>query len=245
MGIEVVDVTLAIGVLVALFASGMTAYAGFGGALVMVPVFTLMIGPVQAVALTGICSAIALIHVVPSLFRTIRWREVLPLFAGLLISISIASSFLVQADPDLIRIFMGLFILAAAAILILNLQYAGPRGPRTSFCVGLLTGTIMGGVGVPAGPVMVIYYLAADEPAPVQRANIMFSVWMLLILMLTNLLARGAIDGNTAIQAMIIAPASIMGAYAGKWMFRRAPVTWFKTFAHALLIVIGLTMLIV
>ena len=46
MFLEVIDPMLFAGMHVAFFASGMTAYAGFGGALVMVPLFTLMIGPV-------------------------------------------------------------------------------------------------------------------------------------------------------------------------------------------------------
>lgn len=237
-----VDFFLIAGFFITLFASGMTAYAGFGGALVMVPLFALMIGPVQAVSLTGICSAIALIHVIPGLMRTVRWSEVLPLFLGLTISISVASSFLVNADPDFIRAFMGGFILLAAAILIKDVKYSGPRGPKTSFGVGLLTGVIMGGVGVPAGPVMVIYFLAADDPVPVQRANIMFSVWLLLILMLINLITRDAIEADTAVTALFIVPASILGAYIGKRLFNRAPVTWFKPFAHGMLIVIGLSM---
>ena len=78
-----------------------------------------------------------------------------------------------------------------------------------------------------------------------QRANIMFSVWLLLILMLVNLLARGAIDSDTALNALFIAPAAILGAYLGKWLFKRAPVTWFKSFSHGLLIIIGLSLLFV
>ena len=81
MFLEVIDPVLFAGMLVAFFASGMTAYAGFGGALVMVPLFTLMIGPVQAIALTGMCSAIALVHLVPgqlALSGGKRRRRLLP-----------------------------------------------------------------------------------------------------------------------------------------------------------------------
>ena len=46
MFFETIEITLILATLVAFFASGMTAYAGFGGALVMVPLFTLMIGPI-------------------------------------------------------------------------------------------------------------------------------------------------------------------------------------------------------
>ena len=243
MFLEVIDPMLFAGMLVAFFASGMTAYAGFGGALVMVPLFTLMIGPVQAIALTGLCSAVALFHLVPGQLRLVRWKEAAPLVAGLLVAISLSSGFLVKADPAFVRLCMGAFVLLAAFILIRDLRYKGPRGPVPSFGIGTVTGVIMGGAGVPAGPVMVIYYLAAPEPPSVQRANIMVSVWLLLVIMLVNLLIRDAIMAKTAISGVFIAPASIIGASFGQYLFKRAPVTWFKTFAHGLLVVIGISML--
>ena len=103
----------------------------------------------------------------------------------------------------------------------------------------------MGGAGVPAGPVMVIYYLAAPEPPAVQRANIMVSVWLLLVIMLANLVMRDAIAAKTTISAVFIAPASIIGASLGQYLFKRVPVSWFKTFAHGLLVVIGISMLVI
>ncbi|MGB1176135.1 MAG: sulfite exporter TauE/SafE family protein [Candidatus Puniceispirillaceae bacterium] len=245
MLIDVMDPTLLIGIMLALGAAAMTAYAGFGGALVMVPLFTFLIGPVQAVAVMAICSVVALVHVVPGLIRNIRWSEVVPLFFGLLISASVGSHFLVVADAETIRLGMGIFILISAAVLILDFKYSGPRGILPSMTVGAVTGGIMGGFGVPAGPVMVVYYLAAPEPAQVQRANIMFSVWLLLTVMLINLLARDAIETTTFLRSIFIAPASILGAMLGQYLFRRAPVSWFRKCAHWLLIAIGVSLLVV
>jgi uncharacterized membrane protein YfcA len=245
MLIEIIDLTLLIGILLALGAATMTAYAGFGGALVMVPLFTFLVGPVQAVAIMTICSVVALLHVVPGLMKIIKWSEVVPLFIGILVSASIGSHFLVVADTGTIRLGMGIFILLSAAVLILDFRYSGPRGSLPSMSVGAVTGGIMGGFGVPAGPVMVVYYLAAPEPAQVQRANIMFSVWLLLLVMLGNLLARDAIETATFLRSIFIAPASILGAMLGQFLFKRAPVTWFKKFAHWLLIAIGASLLLV
>ena len=245
MLIEIIDLTLLIGILLALGAATMTAYAGFGGALVMVPLFTFLVGPVQAVAIMTICSVVALLHVVPGLMKIIKWSEVVPLFIGILVSASIGSHFLVVADTGTIRLGMGIFILISAAVLILDFRYSGPRGTLPSMSVGAVTGGIMGGFGVPAGPVMVVYYLAAPEPAQVQRANIMFSVWLLLLVMLGNLLARDAIETATFLRSIFIAPASILGAMLGQFLFKQAPVTWFKKFAHWLLIAIGASLLLV
>lgn len=245
MLIEIIDLTLLIGILLALGAAAMTAYAGFGGALVMVPLFTFLVGPVQAVAIMTICSVVALLHVVPGLLKIIKSSKVVPLFIGILVSASIGSHFLVVADTGTIRLGMGIFILISAAVLILDFRYSGPRGTLPSMSVGAVTGGIMGGFGVPAGPVMVVYYLAAPEPAQVQRANIMFSVWLLLLVMLGNLLARDAIETATFLRSIFIAPASILGAMLGQFLFKRAPVTWFKKFAHWLLIAIGASLLVV
>jgi len=244
MFLEVFDIILVVGMFVAIFASGMTAYAGFGGALVMVPLFTLLIGPVQAISLVAICGTVSLIHVAPRLLGVVRWREILPLVAGLVIAITTVSGFLVRADADFVRLCMGVFILLAAAVLILDLRYSGPRGTWPSFAVGVVTGMIVGGVGVPAGPLVVIYFLAAAEPAPVQRANIMVSVWLLMLIMLGNLLGRDVIEARTMLSAAFIAPASMLGATLGQYLFKRVPVTWFKTFAHGLLVVIGVSLLV-
>ncbi len=50
---------------------------------------------------------------------------------------------------------------------------------------------------------------------------------------------------KTAISGVFIAPASIIGASFGQYLFKRVPVTWFKTFAHGLLVVIGISMLVI
>ena len=73
----------------------------------------------------------------------------------------------------------------------------------------------------------------------------MVSVWLLLVVMLANLLMRDAIMEKTAISGVFIAPASIIGASFGQYLFKRVPVTWFKTLAHGLLVVIGISMLVI
>tara|TARA_B100001027_G_C16137055_1_gene271888 strand:- start:51 stop:275 length:225 start_codon:yes stop_codon:yes gene_type:complete len=63
---EVVNWELGLTLGIAFVASFMTAYAGFGGALIMVPLFTFLIGPIQAIALTAISDAFAYTHLIPA-----------------------------------------------------------------------------------------------------------------------------------------------------------------------------------
>ena len=202
-----------------------------------------MIGPIQAIALTGLCNSIALLHVLPRIISVVQWKEVVPLFAGLLIAVSVSADFIVSADQSLIQMCIGIFVLLAALIMICDLRYQGPRGLIPSF--GIRLTEHYGGAGVPAGPVMVIYYMAAQEPPKIQRANIMVSIWLLILIMLANLFFRDAITFKTATNAVFIVPVSIIGAFVGEYLFKRAPVAWFKTFAHGLLLVIGVLMIFI
>ena len=127
MFFEAIEITLILAMLVAFFASGMTAYAGFGGALVMVPLFTLMIGPIQAIALTGLCNSIALLHVLPRIISVVQWKEVVPLRGAAYRGFCKCRFYsfnrsIINSDT------VGIFVLLAALIMICDLRYRGPRG---------------------------------------------------------------------------------------------------------------------
>ena len=47
--------------------------------------------------------------------------------------------------------------------------------------VGLICGSVMGGFGVPSGPILVVYFLAAPISVITQRANILFSIWLMCL----------------------------------------------------------------
>ena len=237
------ELSLALGV--AFFASFTTAYAGFGGALFMVPLFTFLVGPIQAIALTAISGAFAYTHLVPISIKNAHWTELGPVAIGLLVSISVGSSFLIEMDPASLRFGMGLFIMAAAALLISKYKYFGPRGPLAGFIAGGLTGGIVGGAGVPAGPILVIFFLTARQAVGVQRANIILSIWLLLVIVLVNLLIRGTVNNETFIKAIFIVPLSVLGSIVGQFAFKKLPLSWFKNVVHWLLVGIGFSLLIV
>ena len=65
-------------------------------------------------------------------------------------------------------------------------------------------------------------------------------VFAMTAMMLISLLARGVIGMHTLELALFIAPASVIGAIAGRTMFKIAPTAWFKHVAHWLLVAIGI-----
>jgi uncharacterized protein len=236
---DVIAIDAAMGFAAAFLAAAMTAYAGFGGGLVIVPLFAILFGPIQGIVIAAICGMIGQAQLVPNAAMNARWSECGPLYGMLLITIPLGTVFMVSVDPEIIRFGIGGFVLVSALILMSNINYRGPRGALPSAIVGLLAGGVMGAFGVPAGPLLVIYFLASTEPPRVQRANIVLGVFIMTAMVLISLAARGVIGAGTLGLAFLIAPGSILGAMLGRHLFKIVPTTWFKHVACWLLVAIG------
>ncbi len=242
--LEIFDAYLFSSFLIACLASALTAYVGFGGALIMVPLYTFLFGPINAIAITTICSLVSLSPIILKLIKNIEWTQLLPLSTGIIISNILGVVFLTSVDPAIVSLGIGVFVLVSGFILMSNFSYKGPRGFWISTFVGLVCGSVMGGFGVPSGPILVVYFLAAPIAVITQRANILFPIWLMCLVTSVSLWANDVIEQETLFRALFILPFSIFGAWFGSYIFKKAPVSWFKTVANWLLIVIGTSLML-
>src|SRR5262245_13350041 len=108
--IVVLDINLLMAALVAVMSGVIHGYTGFGAALFMTPLFAILFGPVEAIAIAcviGICGSAQLY---PSAARHAAWRELIPIFAGIVVLTPLGTMFLFKTDPELVRRAMGVFI---------------------------------------------------------------------------------------------------------------------------------------
>lgn len=244
MLVEVLDASLLTAILIAFSASALTAYIGFGGALIMVPLYTLLFGPIEAISITTICSVMGLSYVVSKLIKEIDWSEILPLSVGIVISTFLGIQFLTTADASTITFGIGTFVVISGLILLLDFKYQGKRGVGLNFGVGVACGGIMGGFGIPSGPLLVVYFLAAPISQIKQRAHILFPIWLMCFVTSIALIFEDAVKTETLLRTSMIIPGSLFGAWFGLYIFKKAPVTWFKPIANWILIAIGASLLV-
>jgi uncharacterized membrane protein YfcA len=210
-----------------------------------VPILAILFGPLEAVAVAAVSALLGNIIMWPDAIKKVHWPEAIPVSIGIAVAIPIGLIFLTTADPGVIRTGMGVFILIAAGLLISGWLYKGGRNKLTSILAGLCTGGIMGSFGMPAGPIMVIYYMSAPVEPQVQRANIVISVGVVLVFMMCGLYFNGAYHETTIARAIVIAPIFMAGAWIGSYLFQIAPVSWFKKITYAILIVTGISILLI
>ena len=167
------------------------------------------------------------------------WRELIPIFAGIVILTPFGAILLFKTDPELIRRAMGVLILLFALILISGWVYRGPRGPVSSAAVGALAGGITGAAGV-GGPPLALYFLSSPASPEVQRGNTVIAVAMLIVVALASISIAGGFTADTLLRAVILIPVYVIGTWSGAKLFGLAPKAYFRRVALWLLVATGI-----
>mgnify|MGYP005643665191 CR=1 FL=1 len=235
---QILTADFALGALIVFFSGMIRGYTGFGAGLLMTPLFSMLFGPVEAIAISGIVALAGSAQLVPGAARHANWRELVPVLIALVLVTPVGAYILFNLDPALIRRAMGGFVLLFALILMSGWVYRGKRGKAPSAAVGALAGLISGATGV-GGPPVAIYFLSSPQPAEMQRGNIVMAVTVLILMVLVAVAAGGGVSQETVIRGAILTPAYLAGTWSGSRLFAIAPKEYFKRVALWLLLITG------
>ena len=217
-------------------------FTGFGSNLIWAPVLVTVMDPVQAVAIMVLVGAVGSIQIIVPVFKQADWKGIYPIVLAACITAPFGIRALYLLDATDVRRAIGIFILVIAFILLTGWTYKGVRtglkGRLAQFATGGIAGWLAGFGGI-GGPIPVLYFMASNDPAPIQRANNVISVAALIPAVLGVLIFRGAITENTIIQAAILFIPFSIGMWLGAHSFKKAPPEIFRKAVLILLIVIG------
>jgi uncharacterized membrane protein YfcA len=227
-------------------ASLLQAVSGFGFAVLAVPLYLLLVDPVQAVQLAIILSTALSFAVIPGLRRTIAPALLLRLGAGSLAGLPIGLFSFRHADRLLVRLVVGATILAFG-VLMAGLRFRGGRRPWAPFgrtrnrdlAAGAVAGVATALVGM-AGPPVLIYLLLAGTAAQTVRATLLGFFALSYGATLASHVATVGIPGLTWVAAGILAPFALLGGLAGRPIGDRLGSDAFALLAIALLTAAGL-----
>ena len=226
------------------FLSGlMLGYTGWGGALVSMPLLVFFFGPIEALAILNIGVLVLTAHLFPSAARKTDWPIMAPMLIATVICAPIGSWFLFFLDPELIRRIIGLIIISSSVLILLGWRYRGPQGFAPAAATGAIAGLINGFIGL-GGPPMVIYLMAIDKSAEVQRACILVGMAVVSVVIFITLAIAGVFTFETAVRGFATTPLQWAGGIMGAWLFAQAPAGIFKKFSLLALVCLGVSMAI-
>ena len=222
------------------FVRGIT---GFGGAMMMAPMLSVLIGPVPTVVTTLILETAAALVMFPDALPKARWRTLAYLTLPAIATVPIGGYLLLTLDPGIARKLIAGVVVVFSLMLLLGLRYSGSPRAVTSIALGSLVGALLGATSV-GGPPVVLYLLSGPDPAPVTRANLTLFITAISVIGLVMLTAVGAITTALGISALALSVVFLLATWLGGKLFVRLSENSVRRFALVLMLGVSVASLI-
>lgn len=214
-------------------------FAGFGSAMIFVPLASAVIGPRAAVPILFLMDAVMALPLIPPALRLGDRREVLTMALGALAGVPLGIAVLTGLDPVMFRWAIVVAVFGLLALLISGWRYRGRPKPALTIGVGVVAGLFSGAAQV-GGPPVVAYWLGGVIPARIVRANIILYFAVATVLSAIGYVWSGLISGAVVLPAAAIAPAYGAGLFLGSRMFGRADEAVFRRLCFSMIAVAAL-----
>jgi len=214
-------------------------FTGFGTALIFVPVAGIFLAPQMVVGvmmLTGLVSSAALL---PRAWGQADRREVGLLALAAVLTVPLGLWLMTRLDPVLIRWCVAVIAGITLAALVSGWRFSGRVNRPQLAGIGAAAGGIGGLTGL-TGPAVILFYLAGQSVAQRVRANTILFLAALDVVIVANLLFRGAVTAGLVTLALVLAVPYLITSLIGQALFDPRHERLYRWAAYA---VIGLAVL--
>jgi uncharacterized membrane protein YfcA len=217
---------------------------GFGGAMLMAPPLSLLIGAVPTVVTALILETAAALVMFPDAWRKINKRVLFYLILPACFTVPIGGYFLVTLDPLVARKIISGVVVVFSLMLLSGFRYSGPHRPSTSLVLGSVVGVLLGATSVGAPPV-ILYLLSGPDPQAVTRANLTVFVTAISAIGLIMLLVAGAYTMQLTVSAFLLCIPYLAATWLGGTLFARMSDLGVRRFALGFMFTMGVVGLLV
>ena len=221
----------------------MRGFAGFGTTILMIPLFSLFMAPVEAVFIGLAIDAAATLPLLPTAFRQAQWRPILPLMAASLLVTPLGAYVLLIASADMMRLGIAVTVIISAILMMTGWHYSGRRSTLLTVIVGSITGLIGTATGA-SGPLLAVYFLSGD--AMVRQIRASFNCLSIFKLSTSAFFIAYASSFSASVYYTVLAllPISYIFTWIGSNYFGGVSEQKFRALLNYFLILVGLIIII-
>ncbi len=217
--------------------------AGFGYAIVGVPLLSGILGIKETVMFLLIGSIYMRVYVVFKVRKELEFSMVKRIFLGAMVGIIPGSMVLKSLDANSLRIVLGTTLILAVIVLRSNYQWHTVHKKMEQIFFGVIGGFFNGSTSV-GGPPVVLYMLNSKQPKDKMRANLFLYFLMTNIFTMVVWYVLGNVKFSDAIGLPLwTLPAAFLGIYAGEKIFYHINQHLFNRIAMAAILISGLNMI--
>ena len=226
-------IQIAVALITTLAASFVRGLAGFGLAILLVPVLALALTPVEAVM---IANFLMLFIGLLEIRRLVRGAEKSAwVISGLVVLTTAPGLILLSVTPpDLARLLIAVVAVVAFGLFLLPERPADVPGPAQTGITGIASGILTGFAGMP-GPPVVPYYVGRAIPKTIAKPSMLLIFTVASSAAIVSGFAIGAVDQRIILLSACLFPAVILGNWVGGLAAGKISDTAWRLFTGAVL----------
>ncbi|PWS36018.1 sulfite exporter TauE/SafE family protein [Falsiroseomonas bella] len=217
----------------------MRGYSGFGTAVLLAPAYSVLWGPRIGVPVMLLMELFVSMQLLPKAFGQADRRVMLPIGGAAVLFTPLGAFILLTADQDLLRRFIGGFVLVFGLLLSSGWRYHGSRPLPLNLAVGSVAGMLKGATGI-SGPPVILYLLAGPEEAKRHRANLILFFAVISVISVIPPALGGLVGWTVLAKVVLLLPVLLLCVPVGARLFHVIPDRWYRRLALAFLVTTGL-----
>ncbi|MFN0264621.1 sulfite exporter TauE/SafE family protein [Tepidamorphus sp. 3E244] len=223
------------------FAAGLVrGFAGFGAAMIFMPLASSVVAPQTAAAGFLVMDTVLTLPLVAGALRHCQWHTVLPTALTAMAVVPFGAWVLAHGDELTLRWIISIVVLALLALLLSGWRYTREPGVAASVGVGAVAG-FLSGVTQVSGPPVVAFWISGPAPSRTIRANLLVFFFLASISATVSFASHGFFTCDTLKLIVAMTPLFGLAIFLGARGFGRTSDTLYRRVAFALIAIAAIT----
>ncbi len=221
------------------FSSFVRGVAGFGLSLTLAPILLLIIEPTPVVIINLFLAIFSNIVVLSLSFKKVRFKPLLPMIISSAFGIPVGAWIIHIVSQQTLKILISGVTIVFAILLSVGFGRTFARERLFSGISGFFSGVLTSSTSLGGPPVVLFMHSQKWEKEIIHPSLAVFftftNSWSLVALSIS-----GLVNGKTAMSALSLAPALLIGTGMGILVFRRINSRYFRWFSMLVIFCTGI-----
>ena len=216
--------------------------AGFGGALVTMPLLTMFIPVKVATPISVSVGTITALYAIYIDHKSIDWKSAISLILSAFVGIPLGLYALKYIPDSIMKGGLGIFLIIYSIYSLLGPKLPKIDSPWLPYPFGLFAGAL-GAAFSTSGPPVVVYGTLRDLAPSTFRGTLSAFFATNNTAIMAGMISGGIMTFDILKIVLISSPALIAGALIGNWIHKKIPKEKLKKIIFGLLILSGIMLL--
>ena len=228
---------------IAMVGGVMRGFAGFGTTLIMVPFFSLLMPPSEAVFIALATDVLVMIPLLPNAVRDAQWKYIWPMIIGVFLATPLGVMVLKITNPEVMEILIAILVIGSAFLLLSGWKYEGKRANSLSFFVGVFSSVVNGATGI-GGPPVVVYFMAQGMSPKSLRASLNSLAFIMEVAAALFIYFAGVVEFKILVTVFILFPFMLLFTWIGSKIFSVLDNSLFNKIILYFLLIFGVYIIV-